>query len=347
MQGKGPSPFGVQLRRLRTAAGLTQEALAEKARVSVDAISTLENGRRQRPHPQTVALLAAGLGLGDDERERFAGLARPARRPAATETQAPSPKRWAGRPRWSRLDRRIRARLLAAACVFAVAAAASLATVAYRWLCPYPLCSQQPASHDQLLDANLTALQAGSYVLPDSPGSYSLGKLPATQGPAAIAAERIDAGDPYRVAIAVHDLRRGGAGTFIESVRLLLRDVGPAPAPLPVWETGTSLDYTSNPYVARYTGQAPGAALATSYAGKVPGAHVQLQPGESDELTIQVSSSLPVHLRFQVLLSYRVASELQVRSLLLPGSLQVTFTDGLDWQPYRLQAGRLVPAAEA
>jgi tetratricopeptide (TPR) repeat protein/DNA-binding XRE family transcriptional regulator len=71
-----PSAFGVQLRRLRLAAGLTQEMLAERSRVSVDAISTLESGRRRRPHPQTVVLLARGLDLGPEERERLTRLAR-------------------------------------------------------------------------------------------------------------------------------------------------------------------------------------------------------------------------------------------------------------------------------
>jgi transcriptional regulator with XRE-family HTH domain len=60
----GPPLFGQQLRRLRSAAGLTQEALAERSGVSVDAISALENGRRHRPRPDTVLMLAEGLGLG-------------------------------------------------------------------------------------------------------------------------------------------------------------------------------------------------------------------------------------------------------------------------------------------
>ncbi|MGH2587359.1 MAG: helix-turn-helix transcriptional regulator, partial [Dehalococcoidia bacterium] len=37
-----PPPFGVLLRRLRLAAGLSQEELAERARLSVQAVSALE-----------------------------------------------------------------------------------------------------------------------------------------------------------------------------------------------------------------------------------------------------------------------------------------------------------------
>jgi transcriptional regulator with XRE-family HTH domain len=59
-----PTIFGQQLRQLRAAAGLTQEVLVERSGVSVDAISALENGRRHRPRPDTVLMLAEGLGLG-------------------------------------------------------------------------------------------------------------------------------------------------------------------------------------------------------------------------------------------------------------------------------------------
>jgi transcriptional regulator with XRE-family HTH domain len=64
----GPAPFGDELRRRRVAAGLTQEELAERSGVSVDAISALENGRRRRPHRQTAAMLAEALDLPPGER---------------------------------------------------------------------------------------------------------------------------------------------------------------------------------------------------------------------------------------------------------------------------------------
>ena len=50
--------FGVALRRLRTAAGLSQEELAERAGVSARGISDLERGARRMPHLGTVRLLA-------------------------------------------------------------------------------------------------------------------------------------------------------------------------------------------------------------------------------------------------------------------------------------------------
>src|SRR5437764_7339507 len=60
--------FGDLLKRYRVAAGLTQEALAERARVSPRTISDLERGVTSWPYRDTVALLAAALELTADER---------------------------------------------------------------------------------------------------------------------------------------------------------------------------------------------------------------------------------------------------------------------------------------
>ena len=68
--------FGAVLRKHRRARGLTQEALAERARISRDAISALERSRRRTPRPDTLALLADALELADPERASFAAAAR-------------------------------------------------------------------------------------------------------------------------------------------------------------------------------------------------------------------------------------------------------------------------------
>ncbi len=60
--------FGSILRRRRETAGLSQEALAERAGLSTAAISALERGERRRPYPHTVRSLADALGLSEDER---------------------------------------------------------------------------------------------------------------------------------------------------------------------------------------------------------------------------------------------------------------------------------------
>ena len=64
------------LRRYRLAAGLTQEELAEKAGLSVNAISTLERGISRMPRRDTIALLADALGLQAAERAMLERAAR-------------------------------------------------------------------------------------------------------------------------------------------------------------------------------------------------------------------------------------------------------------------------------
>lgn len=63
-----PVPFGEHLRRFRVAAGLSQEALAERAGLSVQAVGALETGKRRRPYPHTVAVLADALELSIEDR---------------------------------------------------------------------------------------------------------------------------------------------------------------------------------------------------------------------------------------------------------------------------------------
>src|SRR5262249_13162166 len=63
--------FGSELRRLRLHAGLSQEALAERAGLSAASIAAYERGRRQRPYVNTLAALATALGLTPVERTAF------------------------------------------------------------------------------------------------------------------------------------------------------------------------------------------------------------------------------------------------------------------------------------
>ena len=57
----GRPGFGELLKKHRVAAGVTQDYLAEIARVSANAISSLERGVRRAPHRDTVSLLASAL----------------------------------------------------------------------------------------------------------------------------------------------------------------------------------------------------------------------------------------------------------------------------------------------
>src|SRR5205085_4541051 len=80
--------FGALLKRYRQAAGLTQEALAEQAGLSVRAVSDLERGLKVRPHKDTVALLTAALQPTPPEHAAFVA-ARQGSAPPATGAEVP------------------------------------------------------------------------------------------------------------------------------------------------------------------------------------------------------------------------------------------------------------------
>src|SRR5215470_14899274 len=91
----GAPSFGTLLRRYRLSAGLSQEMLAERADLSVEAISTLERGTRRAPYAGTVEGLAAALELAEPDRDALVAAidrhrAKRAARPVAL-TPPPSP----------------------------------------------------------------------------------------------------------------------------------------------------------------------------------------------------------------------------------------------------------------
>ncbi len=89
--------FGALLRAKRVAAGLTQDHLAARARISVQAVSALERGARHAPRGDTLALLVEALALGGDELSEFEAAARASIKPKVRATQpllkSPSIKR--------------------------------------------------------------------------------------------------------------------------------------------------------------------------------------------------------------------------------------------------------------
>ncbi|MFC0623914.1 tetratricopeptide repeat protein [Kribbella deserti] len=79
------APFGQLLRRHRRALGITQEMLAARSGLSVEAIGALERGTRRAPYRETVEQLADALELADDVRAEFERSARPRATPAGPE----------------------------------------------------------------------------------------------------------------------------------------------------------------------------------------------------------------------------------------------------------------------
>jgi non-specific serine/threonine protein kinase len=83
--------FSTVLRSYRLAAGLSQQELAERAGLSLRAVSDLERGRRRAPYPDTVRRLARALRLTTAERARLEAASR--RQAGASGITPPGPDR--------------------------------------------------------------------------------------------------------------------------------------------------------------------------------------------------------------------------------------------------------------
>ena len=69
--------FGTLLRRYRTTAGFTQEALAARAQISARTIADLERGINRTPRHDTFELLMSALDLTAQQRALFLAMVRP------------------------------------------------------------------------------------------------------------------------------------------------------------------------------------------------------------------------------------------------------------------------------
>src|SRR5229473_8239939 len=83
--------FGALLRHYRLAGGLSQEALADRANLSVRAISALEHGERHAPYPATVRALVMALDLASSERAALEAAVVHSRTPRAADRPARGP----------------------------------------------------------------------------------------------------------------------------------------------------------------------------------------------------------------------------------------------------------------
>lgn len=58
-----PEDFGRRFKALREAAGLSQQAVAQRAGVSLSVVFQIEQGKKKDPKLSTVAALADALGM--------------------------------------------------------------------------------------------------------------------------------------------------------------------------------------------------------------------------------------------------------------------------------------------
>src|SRR5260221_12433451 len=82
---------GTLLKRYRTAAGLTQEALAARAQISARTVADLERGISHTPRHDTLALLLEALSLTAQQRTLLLATARPEMAEPAPRARSLSP----------------------------------------------------------------------------------------------------------------------------------------------------------------------------------------------------------------------------------------------------------------
>jgi predicted ATPase/DNA-binding XRE family transcriptional regulator len=82
--------FGTLLRHYRLRAGLSQEALAERAHLSTRAVSALEQGINRAPRAATLAVLADALALSIQERDAWVAAVRQEMGEARTAVEGPA-----------------------------------------------------------------------------------------------------------------------------------------------------------------------------------------------------------------------------------------------------------------
>ena len=88
-QGSSTADFGDLLLRYRLAAGLSREALAERAGLSATGIGALERGQRRAPHVDTVRRLSEALQLSPDDAAELTATVVRHRAPEIRPTASP------------------------------------------------------------------------------------------------------------------------------------------------------------------------------------------------------------------------------------------------------------------
>ena len=86
----GTAELAALLKKLRVKAGLSQQTLAERALISVQAVSALERGYRKAPYRATLDRIADALALSEEERQTLEQSARRSRGPRLVEQDLPA-----------------------------------------------------------------------------------------------------------------------------------------------------------------------------------------------------------------------------------------------------------------
>jgi hypothetical protein len=211
---------------------------------------------------------------------------------------------------------------------------------------PQPAKQPSPQNEGEIQDQNLSVefidMVSPSFVFPDDPNRYPGGYTPPTNISAVLLPKNtISYCD---IIVAVKNLRFGGVDILIDDIALKLQQIPVIPRPLRIWMPGASTTYNAYPYPVTYQGQSLDQ-LPNQLLDAAPPQNIILQParsdhvGESNQLSIQVMSSVTVYLQFQIQVSYQIANAARVYTLTLPRIFRVVFSDASNWQEYILKNG--------
>jgi len=209
-------------------------------------------------------------------------------------------------------------------------------------LCPLPQISTSSTGvHDSYLDLYPlpVPVQSSFYTLPGNLDQYSQNNLPENIGAVSSGTQPPS---HFGIILGVHSLQQGRFGIVIEQVAIVIESVPPMPRPLNVWASSPGGIYVTNIYQVTYRGEEKNTVLPAEFVSQLYGG-IELDPGEADQLNIQVSSHMIADLRFRTQVTYRVSNESQLHVLLLPHVFEVVFSDNSNWHVYRLENGRFLP----
>lgn len=224
------------------------------------------------------------------------------------------------------------------------------------WLCPAPkVLISKGGAHDSNLQATFQALQSSLKVLTANPATYTLDDLPSNPSTDAQGNSTLGDGQtrgdaqllysnqtlPYRVVLKIHNLQQERYGLIVDQITLVVKSqVQQIPYPLRVYVAGNVPSYDNNLYRVTYRGQTAHAVL---YSLPIQLSNtVQLSPGETDELVLEVRSLVVADLFFQVQVTYHIIGQLAFHTLILPNIFEIIFSDPANWHSYQLQDGHLV-----
>ena len=215
--------------------------------------------------------------------------------------------------------------------------------------CPSSLCSDlynPNGVHDKNLEAYFLTFESSAYAIPGDPAHTSLLDVSNERNPGTIGAVLIKNGKStsiYRIVIMLRSYYQGKYSILIDQVTLIVADLPLLPRPLKVWPRGSNISYDASRYGITYDGEGKGSHLPTKDLRSQNG-YTQLASQESDPVDVQIDSRVPVNLKFQIQVTYHIATDSMEYTLTLPQTFEVVFSDRSNWHTYQPQTGHFAPS---